>query len=426
MAFAGAALVAAASPVRASEQDAVAISNAIQAECLPQGTVFGPVHASPVSPEIVHWSRGGDAALWTGCYVAAEAFRYRVTGSAEALGHVVKGLKALRKLTAVTGTGVLARCRLEVSWEDTVDGRAVITEEAGHGVHRATVKGREYYWIGDTSRDQYVGVFFGLAVAYDLVDESAHPKVRVLVRKIATKLLDNLVANDWTIRMPDGRISATFVGRPDQQLALLQVGRLVHPSVYAARYDAVRQDAADGVPLVIGVECLDPHDSYFKFNLAYLSLYMLRRFEEPDSPARDAYALAYRLLRGTTAGHGNAHFNAIDRALEGSDASRDAETRRLLAEWLERPRRDEWVDWRGEVALCGEDRTCLPLPVRDRVRTDFLWQRSPFLAYGGGAGTIGTPGIDYILPYWMDRYFDERVGAAGGIRSASERWSPDS
>ncbi|HEY7180203.1 MAG TPA: hypothetical protein VIC84_02240 [Blastocatellia bacterium] len=45
----------------------------------------------------------------------------------------------------------------------------------------------------------------------------------------------------------------------------------------------------------------------------------------------------------------------------------------------------------------------------DRVNTDFLWQRSPFLLFGGGAGAIETAGIDYILPYWMARYYGINV-----------------
>jgi len=43
--------------------------------------------------------------------------------------------------------------------------------------------------------------------------------------------------------------------------------------------------------------------------------------------------------------------------------------------------------------------------VPERPTTDFLWQRSPFLLYGGGDGTIEYPGIDYILPYWMARHY---------------------
>ena len=94
----------------------------------------------------------------------------------------------------------------------------------------------------------------------------------------------------------------------------------------------------------------------------------------------------------------------IDRALKGASAARDAETRSLLNEWLLRPRRDDYVDLRSRYPSCGApDRGCSPIPVVEPVRTDFLWQRSPFLLYGGGDGRIETPGIDYILPYWMAR-----------------------
>jgi uncharacterized protein (TIGR03437 family) len=76
-----------------------------------------------------------------------------------------------------------------------------------------------------------------------------------------------------------------------------------------------------------------------------------------------------------------------------------------MAQWLERPRRDFYVDLRGKYKACGDDRACDPIPVPERVRTDFLWQRSPYLLYGGGSGRIETPGIDFILPYWMGRYY---------------------
>jgi hypothetical protein len=37
--------------------------------------------------------------------------------------------------------------------------------------------------------------------------------------------------------------------------------------------------------------------------------------------------------------------------------------------------------------------------------TDFLRQRSPFLLTGGKDGTTASAGIDFILPYWMARYY---------------------
>ena len=96
----------------------------------------------------------------------------------------------------------------------------------------------------------------------------------------------------------------------------------------------------------------------------------------------------------------------IDRALRGPDERRDAETRVLLADWLRRPRRDFAVDLRGKYAACDDDnRACQPIPVAERVTTDFLWQRSPFQLAGGGDGFIEGAGIDYLLPYWMGRYY---------------------
>ncbi|MGH9769495.1 MAG: hypothetical protein ACREAB_18885, partial [Blastocatellia bacterium] len=149
------------------------------------------------------------------------------------------------------------------------------------------------------------------------------------------------------------------------------------------------------------------HTSYFKFNLDTINLYNLIRLES-DSFYRDRYLGAYDVLRRTTDDHGNAHFNMIDRALRGPNNSRDAATRELLDQWLLRlTRRDDFLDWRGDprYPACAEDKACKPIPVADRIRTDFLWQRSPFLLFGGGTGKIETAGIDYILPYWMARHY---------------------
>lgn len=55
-----------------------------------------------------------------------------------------------------------------------------------------------------------------------------------------------------------------------------------------------------------------------------------------------------------------------------------------------------------------------PLPVAERPPWDFLWQRGPTLLdgldWGGGNGQARSwrmPGIDFLTPYWMIRYFTE-------------------
>src|SRR5579871_5632659 len=73
------ALCVALGPANAAEPDALAISANIQARHMPFGTILDPVFASPASNDITAYTHCGDSALWTGAYLAAEAFRYKVT-----------------------------------------------------------------------------------------------------------------------------------------------------------------------------------------------------------------------------------------------------------------------------------------------------------------------------------------------------------
>src|SRR5262245_50674105 len=106
---------------RASDQDAASISANIQALHLPYGTILDPVFASsdPNSPaysQIVSYARAGDSALWTGHYLAAEAFRYQATGGdPDALANAWRALRGIHSLLDITGSGLLARCALPVS-----------------------------------------------------------------------------------------------------------------------------------------------------------------------------------------------------------------------------------------------------------------------------------------------------------------------
>jgi hypothetical protein len=380
------------------EAAAAILVSDIQMRHLPFGTILDPVFA-PGTDEIVSYTRAADSAIWTGHYLAAESFHFGATRSDEARENVKRALAGIRSLVDVTGTNLLARAIVPV---DSPYAAAITNEEAHHGIFRAQLGDREFFWIGNTSRDQYSGVFFGLAAAFEMVDD---PDVRSTVGELVTRLLDFLLEHHWVVVMPNGDISTVFIGRPDQQLALLQIGREVNPD----RFDSVYRDLSGRLaPLVIvpiAYEVLDDHNSYFKFNLDTINLFSLIRLER-NSRLQRVYEFAYRVLRRTTDDHGNAHFNMIDRVLAGPDERRDPETRALLEAWLLRPRRDDFVDLRGTYESCGQpDRACVVIPVEQRVRTDFLWQRSPFLLFGGGEGTIEGAGIDLLLPYWMARVY---------------------
>ncbi len=390
-----------------TQADADAISANIRALHMPYGTLADPGFASADSTSadfttVVSYNRTGDAAIWTGHYLAAESYRYAVTQSEDALDAVRKALDGVQSLVDVTSAldpDVLAR-----SWipQSSPYLGKITTDEGHNGMYASVYNGEPVYWIGNTSRDQYAGIFLGLAVAYDFVPDEA---VRTQAAALVTRLLDYLVAHAWSVQTPDGSYSTTFMGRPDQQLALLQIGRHMNPAKYDALYTAFATANAPLVVAPIRAECSDTYGSYYKFNLDYATFFDLVRLEPAGSPYLTFYTTAYSQLRQCTAKHQNAHFNMIDRALRGVNGRRDADTRNVLGQWLQRSRRDYFTDVSSKYAVCGTNKACDIVAVNDRPNTDFLWQRSPQLLYGGGDGTIETAGIDYLLPYWMGRYY---------------------
>jgi hypothetical protein len=381
------------------ERKAIKIGRELKRRHLPYGTIFDPVFASPESTEIVDYQHAGDAAIWTGHYIAAESFHYAATGSRKARANVRRALVALKLLVEVTGNDVLARAAVPVGsrWEG-----ALLENLTRSHIFTSTVDGTPYHWAGNTSRDQYSGVFFGLGFAWELIPDDGG--IRALIVEIVDRLLGYLINNAWTPEMPDGTLSTTFVGRPDQQLAFLQVGRMVKPERFDRAYKEVRAAYGKLVKIPIDIESRDPHGSYFKFNLDHINLVHLLRLEE-DSEYRPTYRAAFDKLRDTVAKHDNAHFNMIERVVNGANRERDKNTKAMLRAWLRRPRRIGYADLSGSREACGEGRACAVIPVIERVPTDFLWQRSPFQLSGGEGGDVEGAGIDYLLPYWMARYF---------------------
>src|SRR5580698_8038103 len=315
-----------------AEPDALAIDANILARHMPYGTIMDPILSLPDLSQIVDYTRCGDSAIWTGHYLAAEAFRYSVTGSSDAMNNINNAIAAIDNLINVTGGNVLSRCALPAN---SPYAASISSQEAANGIYNGTIFGAPWIWVGNTSRDQYIGVFFGLTVTYDMVSDQT---VRNWCSYLITRLLDNLLGNLWNIVLPDGTITTTFLIRPDQQLSLLLIGKYVNSGAFASKYSSESNAISPAVLAPIAVDCADQTSSYFKFNLDYLTFYTLKRMGSGYSEFW--YNAAYDELRNTTASHENAHFNMIDRAINGANANRDAETQSLLDAWLLRPRVD--------------------------------------------------------------------------------------
>ncbi|MGH9311518.1 MAG: hypothetical protein ACRD1U_19220 [Vicinamibacterales bacterium] len=120
--------------------------------------------------------------LWTAMYVAAEAFRFSVTGEADAREHARRGMQALMRLESITGVpGFPARSFIKVGedvqpkdgeWHDTPD--------------------KAWRWKGDTSSDEIVGHYFVYPIYTELVaSEEEKPALRGVIDRITNHILDN-------------------------------------------------------------------------------------------------------------------------------------------------------------------------------------------------------------------------------------------
>jgi uncharacterized protein (TIGR03437 family) len=396
---------AAVSPAPAAEADALAIEANIVANHLPFGGIIDPYYASPTGTTITGYTRCADSALWTGAFLAAESYHYAVEPSPAVLTNVKNAIAAIQGLVDVTGHNQLARCMFSPTWPFAA---GVESEESssGNAINQAPPT---WVWVGTTSRDEVVGVYFGLAVAYDFVND---PDVHASIGPIA-HLLGGFISGNLTWSA-DGSITTTFAVRPEEAADVVDTTKHLNPG-----------DGISGplitVPFDSGVLVdIQSNSSYFKFNLDYMSFFNLVRYNPSSSQDLGAYVD----VRNYTASHQNPFFDMIDHALRGAN-NFDTEVQPLLDQWLLRPKRDLYIDDSKVAPVCASTgEACSPVPVPIRPTTDFLWQRDPFQLAGGGYDTIEGAGVDYILPYWMGRYYGVIPAVAAQSAAAIEYTLP--
>ena len=377
---------------------------------------------------VVGYAGGGDSAIWTGHYLASQAFRYHQTGAPAALDNVRHALEGVGRLLDINGgSGLLARM---VAPEGTLAGNYI--QQRGVDA-RATLGGQR--WIGDQgdhgiSRDQYSGVFFGLVLTHDLVNDA---QVKAEATRRLRMMLDYLIAKDWVVNEDrpafDGAARSGFptywAGVAYQKLAFLLIGERVAPGAYSAEL-AKASPLAETVWLATWTSTFGL-DHYYKFNLAHVGYYNYFRLETDPTRWQHVHR-GWRILERYVGHHRNAHFDLINASIDPSSGPvLHAEVRELLRGFLGRNHRTvapavvdlSNVTWQtftltgyttqGGGAL-SSGTTQLPSEPLDfdqrKYEGAFHWQRTPFEPAQAGSGNprVEKPGIDVLLPYWMGRH----------------------
>ncbi len=324
--------------------------------------------------------------------------------------------------------------------------------------------GKSYYCEDGTSRDAYAGTTFGLLTAFDLVSGD-DPAMRRQIKEDISAMTSYTLTYAWTTPRPHGNlslppeeledvspidifghdfenfISPMFVTVPlarlNMALAALHVNRKAGTAQQKLTWQAVWAEEllTQGPILALSMEidALQPNDGYYKFNLHHLTGYNVTRLA-PDAVSQLLVKQALSVMDHTTRDDKNAHFETITYAITG-EASRLQDAVRHLREW--KVYRANMVAGTDPLnsARCGSDLECVPvdqldwviagqtitvfpgvstdlrhavpLEVTERTAEDFLWQRPPTKLDGHEATNYRAPGVDYLLPYWMLRYYTE-------------------
>jgi hypothetical protein len=383
-----------------------------------QGYVAGCHLSRPGDLDSAVYRASDNDGLWTAMYVAAESYRYAVTGETEARERARRSMQALLFLEEVTPiSGFPARAVV-------LDDKEVLRSDPERGEwHPFTLPdGRLGQWKGDTSSDEIVGHIYGLSIYHDLAADEADKKA---IAATVTRIADHIVSHGYYLIDLDGKPTTWGIWAPNDlngdlyrmgdrglnSLEILALLRAAHHVTGEARFLQSYHEliAAHGYALnVVGQRHDVPgHVNHSDDELAFLSYYPLLRYE--DDPALRALYLrglerAWQLERAERC----PLWNFMYGALTGRHCDADAATAALAEIPLDLVYYA--VDQTGrldvtERAYADRHRhpqAERPLPWLERPL--MKWNGNPYNLRGGN-GVSEEAGTFWLLPYWMGRYY---------------------
>ncbi len=348
----------------------------------------------------------GDGVTWTGHYLAALALRQSVEHSEETLDEIVDVLDHLDALISMTGRdGYVPRYAgpaddpaYERYYSRYGRGPSLFRPGLGTRAYHGVATYEDLVWLGNSSRDTYDGVHFGLAAAWAYVDDE---EVRARVKALVIRIGRRLEADRFFVL--DGRGHVT---RPTLQwrcawLRLLLSAAPEEFSQLRARYVLFSK-----VFRRVGFSLRPVWASdYFPNNLGMIRMFTLCTLEDNPDMRAEYQEMAREEYHREGATHLNAHFAAIYLLVTGDDdATATATVEGCLLDFPN----EKWAGPVDNRALPGVEMrderfaryAFLP---SERPHNDFLWQRPPALAIRTLDEPREYPGVDMFLPYWMAR-----------------------
>ena len=380
----------------------------------------------------------GDCSFQSGQCTAAMAFRHAVEQSDESLATIreqIEGWSFFQELTQING--LTGRCYGRLDWPWDEDWSRLWPEDqysedpksiryAGEGEYT------DYVWRGDVSRDQMTGAVLGVSTAYDMVENE---EVKALARDFLVNLADHLWDNNLMLIDRDGEVTSYgqidgewWEGWPtdnglDAVSALAWFKAAYHASGEERFAQYFTELYENREYLRIMREAMWVYMGYgtkwYNAYMAYENFFILQRLEEDQQRFEDLKAvfrdtLWLNLDDDTPNRRGIKEHNPVKTSWYlYSTGEKDAEalyhSLYQVAVFPDPPLRDRKIENSKnpdiEINPDKPDEALYPLPSHSRKPDMVIWHRSPFDLDGGVDSGEERTGCDYLLPYWMGRYY---------------------
>lgn len=373
--------------------------------------------------------------IWTGCYAAAQAYRYAATGEPEAAKLARRSILAMVRLTQVTGIPGFTARAIRYPGEDRYG-------DGDPEWHLSAAGDCE--WEGETSSDEMVGHFYAYSLYYDLVADEAEKK---LLAGVVSGIIDHILQNDYHLVDTDGQPTTWAVWNPSQlnhdhkwmfehgvnSLEILSFLKTAHHMTGKEAYEEAYRELVRTHHYAMNVsqhKIEDAHVCHIDDELAFLTIVPLLRYEqEPDLRAFYLMGLThhwqYERVERTPL------WNIIYGAMTGRCCDIEAAAEALalmpldLVHWQTFNSHRQDLKWDlSPTERFGEPRQLRqPLPFDEKplnkydgnpFRADTGCQElasqtpnaQPMLPGGGNdVGLEAEDGCVFLHPYWMARYF---------------------
>jgi len=154
----------------------------------------------------INTGRLGDSdndGLWTAMYLGGEAFRYAVTGEAEALQHIRESMDAMERLYTINPVE---------GFPSRSFSRSGYIEQLSDPERWQHASDPEWDWKATTSSDEVIGHIFVFGVIAELVEDKALKEQAV---KLIDAVMQHIVDNDWYLIDYDGKPTLWGKWHPD-------------------------------------------------------------------------------------------------------------------------------------------------------------------------------------------------------------------